>query len=180
MTATLEDVAALAGVSRGTASRAVTGHPHVATATRERVLAAAASADAGLGVVLRRLPVGDREGLADLAADRRLAGLVLVNPTPEALDAIPAATLARTVTLGRARSDVASVDMDNVGGATAALRHLLAAGRRRIPAMVGPPSMPCSAERTAAYRELMTAAGLPPWVISSDPQRGPATGDRAG
>lgn len=222
MTATLEDVAALAGVSRGTASRAVTGHPNVAPATRDRVLAAAgrlgyrpdrsaralaggtgdrvvvlslvhpwspatdpflasvvtgaaeASADTGLGVVLRRLPVGDREGLAALAADRRLAGLVLVNPTPEALDALPADTLTRTVTLGRARADVASVDMDNVGGATTALRHLLDTGRRRIPVMVGPSSMPCSAERMAAYLELMAAAGLPPRVIRSGPERGPA------
>lgn len=164
MTATLEDVAALAGVSRGTASRAVTGHPSVAADTRDRVLTAAtrlgyrpdrsaralaggsgdrvtvlslvhpwspvadpslasvvagaaeAAADTGLGVVLRRLPVGDRAGLAELAADRRLAGLVLVNPTAEALDALPAAALARTVTLGRARFDVTSMDMDNVGG----------------------------------------------------------------
>lgn len=222
MTATLEDVVALAGVSRATASRVVTGHPSVAAVTRERVLSAAArlgyrpdrsaralatgtgdrvtvlslvhpwspaadpflasvvagaaeaAATTGLGVVLRRLPVGDRAGLAELAADRRLAGLVLVNPTPEALDALPAAALARTVTLGRARADVASIDMDNVDGAGAALRHLLAAGRRRIPAMVGPSSMPCSAERMAAYLELMTAAGLPPRVIRSDPQRRPA------
>lgn len=219
---TLEDVAGRAGVSRGTASRALTGHPNVAAATRQRVLAAAAAlgyrpdraaralaggcgdrvavlslvhpwsptadpflasvvagaaeaaADTGLGVVLRRLPVGDREGLAELAADRRLAGLLLVNPTPEALAALPPATLARTVTLGRARPDVASVDMDNVGGATAALRHLLAAGRRRIPVMVGPSSMPCSAERMAAYLQLMTAAGLPTRVIRSDPRREPA------
>ena len=222
MTATLEDVAARAGVSRGTVSRVVTGHPSVAAATRDRVLAAAAelgyvpdrsaralargtgdrvtvlslvhpwspaadpflasvvagaaaaAADTGLGVVLRRLAVGDRTGLAELAADRRLAGLVLVNPTPEALDALPAAALARTVTLARARADVASIDMDNVGGATAALRHLLAPGRRRIPVMVGPSSMPCSTERMAAYLELMTAAGLPPLVIRSDPQRRPA------
>lgn len=222
MTATLEDVAALAGVSRGTASRAVTGHPSVAAATRARVLSAAAqlgylpdrsaralaagggdrvavvslvhpwspatdpflasvvagaaeaAADTGLGVVLRRLPVGDRTGLAELAADRRLAGLVLVNPTPEALDALPAAALARTVTLGRARAAVTSIDMDNVGGPTTALRHLLAAGRRRIPTMVGPSSMPCSAERIAAYLELMSAAGLPTRVIRSDPQRRPA------
>ncbi len=222
MTATLEDVAALAGVSRGTASRAVTGQRNVAPHTRERVLAAAArlgyrpdrsaralaggsgdlvavlslvhpwspatdpflasvvagaaeaAAETGLGVVLRRLLVDDRTGLAELAGDRRLAGLVLVNPTPAAVDALPTRTLARTVTLGRARADVASVDMDNVGGAAAALRHLLAAGRRRIPAMVGPSSMPCSAERTAVYLELMAAAGLPPQVIRSEPQRGPA------
>lgn len=40
--------------------------------------------------------------------------------------------------------------------------------------MVGPSSMPCSAERMAAYLELMAAAGLPPRVIRSDPQRRPA------
>jgi DNA-binding LacI/PurR family transcriptional regulator len=225
MAVRLEDVAARAGVSRGTASRAVSGHPSVAAETRERVLVAAAAlgyrpdgaaralaggggdrvavvslvhawspptdpflasvvagaaeaaGDLGLGVVLRRLPVGDRTGLAALAADRRLAGLVLVNPTPEALDALPAAVLTRTVTLGRSRADVASIDMDNAGGASTGLRHLLAAGRSRVPVMVGPSSMPCSAERIAAYLELMRAAGLPPRVIRSAPRRDAA--DRA-
>ena len=39
----IADVAALAGVSKATASRALSGHEHVAPATRERVLAAAES-----------------------------------------------------------------------------------------------------------------------------------------
>jgi DNA-binding LacI/PurR family transcriptional regulator len=216
---TLEDVAARAGVSRGTASRALTGHPYVAAATRQRVLAAAAdlgyrpdlaarslaggrgdrvailslvhpwspaedpflaavtagaaeaAAAAGVGVLLRRLPVGDRAGLAELAADRRLAGLVLVNPTPAVLGALPAAMLARTVTLGGSRPDVPSVDMDNVGGARQALEHLLASGRRRITALVGPASMPCSGERLAVYADRMAAAGLRTRVLRSAPQR---------
>lgn len=218
----LEDVAAHAGVSRGTASRALTGHPQVATDTRGRVLAAAAdlgyvadlaarslaggrgdrvavlslvhpwspvedpflaavtagaaeaAATAGVGVLLRRLPVGDRAGLAELAADRRLAGLVLVNPTPEVLAALPAPVLARTVTLGGCLPAVPSVDMDNAGGVAEALEHLLAAGRRRITAMVGPPSMPCSAERITAYTGQLAAHGLPARVVRSAPLRGPA------
>jgi len=39
---TLKDVAALAGVSLGTASRVLTGHPSTSTRSRERVTAAAA------------------------------------------------------------------------------------------------------------------------------------------
>ena len=218
----LEDVAGRAGVSRGTASRALTGHPHVARATRERVLAAAAelgyrpdlaarslaggpgdqvavlslvhpwspaedpflaavvagaaeaAAATGVGVLLRRLPVGDRAGLAELAADRRLAGLVLVNPTVEVLAALPATTLARTVTLGGCRPDVPSVDMDNVGGVTQALEHLLAGGRRRVLALVGPTSMPCSAERLDTYARRLAGHGLPARSLRSAPLRSAA------
>jgi DNA-binding LacI/PurR family transcriptional regulator len=65
--------------------------------------------------------------------------------------------------------------MDNVGGATQALEHLLAAGRRRITAMVGPTSMPCSAERLAAYARRMAGYGLPNRAIRSAPLRPAAT-----
>jgi DNA-binding LacI/PurR family transcriptional regulator len=228
VTATLEDVAARAGVSRGTASRALGDHPHVAAATRRRVLAAAAelgyrpdraaralagdtgdrvtvlslvhpwspvedpflaavaagaaeaAAETGFGVVLRRLPVGDRAGLAELAADRRLAGLVLVNPIAAVLDALPAAVLARTVTLGGTHPAAASVDMDNAGGATLALRHLLRGDRRRITVMLGPESMPCSAERLAACTAVLDGYGLTARVLRSAPQRGPAAAAFAG
>lgn len=217
---TLEDVAARAGVGRGTASRALTGAPNVAAHTRRRVLAAAAelgyatdaaaralaggpgdrvaivslvhdwspaedpflaavvagaaaaAGAAGLGVTLHRIAVG--AALDAVAADRRLAGLILVNPVPAALDALPAAVLRRTVTLGGCRPDVPSVDMDNVGGAVAAVTHLLAAGRRRIVAMIGPDSLPCAAERLGTYERLLAGHGLRPRHVRSAPQRGPA------
>ena len=218
---TLEDVAARAGVGRGTASRALTGAPNVAAYTRQRVLeaaaelgyaadataralaggrgdrvaivslvhdwspehdpflasltagAATAAAEAGLAVTLHRVPVGS--GLSAIADDRRLAGLVIVNPVPEALDALPAAVLRRTVTLGRCRTDVTSVDMDNIGGSLQALAHLLSRGRRRILAMVGPETMPCAAERLSAYAEVMEGHGLRPSSVRSAPRRGSAT-----
>jgi DNA-binding LacI/PurR family transcriptional regulator len=66
------------------------------------------------------------------------------------------------------------VDMDNAGGAAAALRHLLGSGRRRVTVMVGPPSMPCAAERLAACETVLGEYGLPGRVIRSAPQRGPA------
>lgn len=63
------------------------------------------------------------------------------------------------------------MDGTNVGGATAAVQHLLDSGRRRITAMVGPASMPCSAERLAAYAERLAAYGLRRRVVRSDPLR---------
>lgn len=220
---TLEDVAVRAGVSRGTASRALAGHPNVAAPTRRRVLDAAAglgyqpdaaaralaggrgdrvaivslvhdwsppedpflaavtagaaeeATAAGLGVTLRRIAVGDRAGFGELVTDPRLAGLVLVNPVPEALEALPADVLRRTVTLGGCRPDVPSVDIDNVGGSIRALEHLLAHGRRRVSVMIGPSSLPCSAERLAVYTAMMAEHGLPVRTVRSAPIRGPAT-----
>jgi DNA-binding LacI/PurR family transcriptional regulator len=54
-TATLQEVADLAGVSRGTASRALSGQGRVSAETRERVRAAAASLDFSLNSGARNL-----------------------------------------------------------------------------------------------------------------------------
>ena len=51
---TIKDVAALAGVSLGTASRVLTGHPSTSTRSRERVTAAAAR----LGYTVTSIPAG--------------------------------------------------------------------------------------------------------------------------
>ncbi|WP_047870939.1 LacI family DNA-binding transcriptional regulator [Nocardiopsis sp. RV163] len=52
------------------------------------------------------------------------------------------------------------VDIDNVGGARMAIRHLLDRGRRRVAAITGPLDMNAGVERLRGYREVMASAGL--------------------
>ncbi|MFI6574758.1 LacI family DNA-binding transcriptional regulator [Nocardiopsis sp. NPDC050513] len=53
------------------------------------------------------------------------------------------------------------VDMDNVGGARAAVRHLLDTGRRRVATITGPQDMTAGLARLTGYREVLTEAGIP-------------------
>ncbi|NKY97658.1 LacI family DNA-binding transcriptional regulator [Nocardiopsis alborubida] len=52
------------------------------------------------------------------------------------------------------------VDIDNIGGARVAIRHLLERGCRRVAAITGPLDMNAGVERLRGYREVMAAAGL--------------------
>ncbi|GAA4596541.1 LacI family DNA-binding transcriptional regulator [Planotetraspora phitsanulokensis] len=75
-------------------------------------------------------------------------------------DPIPAA-LARmrvpVVSYGRPAVNIALpyVDNDNVGGAEAAVRHLLDRGRRRIATIAGPPDMIAGQDRLTGYRTVL-------------------------
>ena len=60
------------------------------------------------------------------------------------------------------------VDADNLGGATAAVRHLIGTGRRRIAAIAGPQDMIAAVDRLAGYRATVRAAGLPEHVAIGD------------
>ena len=53
------------------------------------------------------------------------------------------------------------VDVDNRGGAGAAVDHLLASGRRHIATIAGPQDMPPGADRLAGYHETLARAGQP-------------------
>jgi DNA-binding LacI/PurR family transcriptional regulator len=50
------------------------------------------------------------------------------------------------------RSELPYVGVDNVGGATAATRHLLTSGRKRIATIAGPQDMVGGLDRLAGYR----------------------------
>lgn len=52
------------------------------------------------------------------------------------------------------------VDVDNRGGAGAAVAHLLETGRRRVATIAGPQDMPPGADRLAGYHETLARAGL--------------------
>jgi DNA-binding LacI/PurR family transcriptional regulator len=75
-------------------------------------------------------------------------------------DPLPAA-LARmrvpVVSYGRpaVNIDLPFVDNDNVGGAEAAVRHLLDRGRRRIATIAGPPDMIAGQDRLTGYRTVL-------------------------
>jgi len=53
------------------------------------------------------------------------------------------------------------VDVDNRGGASRAVDHLVAIGRRRIATIAGPQDMAAGSDRLAGYRTRISAAGLP-------------------
>ncbi|RIV37198.1 LacI family DNA-binding transcriptional regulator [Micromonospora radicis] len=65
-------------------------------------------------------------------------------------------------------ADVPYVDVDQVGGVTRAVRHLIDGGRRRIATIAGPQDMVAGIERLAGYRETVAAAGLPELVAIGD------------
>ncbi|GAA3635970.1 LacI family DNA-binding transcriptional regulator [Microlunatus ginsengisoli] len=52
------------------------------------------------------------------------------------------------------------VDVDNVGGARAATRHLIRLGRRRIGTVTGAMDMHAATHRLAGWRDVMSEAGL--------------------
>jgi LacI family transcriptional regulator len=57
--------------------------------------------------------------------------------------------------------DADCVLLDNLGGARAAVEHLLGQGHRRIAYVADPDTLYTAGERLAGYREAMTAAGAP-------------------
>jgi DNA-binding LacI/PurR family transcriptional regulator len=133
--------------------------PYLATVT---TAAAVVAGRRGLGAALRWSPADAAPRLlAELAADRSVHGVVLVNTTWAALEAVPPALRGRVVSIGIGSAAVPAVDVDSLAGATAVLRHLVGTGRRRI-AMVEPPSwLPCAQRLCRAYATVLGEAGLP-------------------
>jgi DNA-binding LacI/PurR family transcriptional regulator len=210
---TLEEVAAHAGVGRGTASRVVNGGAHVSEAAREAVLRAVEE----LGYVPNRAArslvtrLTDSVALVVSESEERFFGepffagivrsasaaltesgrqLFLTVAQSDASRSVLENHLTRqhvdgvlllsihgddplanhleerglpTVFGGRpAGQDVLSyVDIDNVAGAEEAVRHLVAAGRRRIGTITGPGDMMAGVGRLEGYRRALRAAGLP-------------------
>src|SRR3954452_8371639 len=118
----------------------------------------------GIGVVpVRR--ADPARALDALARDRTVAGVVLVNTTPEMLAAVPRALHGRVVSIGIGDEVVPSFDVDNAGGGRRAAEHLIRSGRRRIAMITGPPWLPCSWRAVEAYRAAVEAAGLPVRIV---------------
>ena len=214
---TLTTVARIAGLSRGTASRALRGDPNVSAAAlaavrraaemvgyrpdlNARSLALGRSGSIGLLVsesndrvfhdpffaeaargahrelsrhgtqlvlMLSQTPQ-ERARALDFAAGRHLDGVLLISvrgddPVHETLLAqrIPVVFCGR-VSAARTESGLWWVDADNRGGARAAVRHLVQAGRRRIAILGGPSDLSVGRERVAGWRDELRASGLDP------------------
>jgi DNA-binding LacI/PurR family transcriptional regulator len=208
---TLEEVAARAGVGRGTVSRVINGSPRVSERAKTAVEAAiaelgyvpnrAARALAGnrtdaialvipepetrlfaepyfsdiirgigaeladtdmqLLLTLIRTPK-ERARFAQYLEAHRVDGVLLVSvheddPLPDLLE-----QLDMPAVLNGRRSDleaVSYVDADNVGGARAAVAHLIERGRRRVATITGPPDMYVARSRLEGYRQAVAAGG---------------------
>ncbi|MCW2946703.1 MAG: LacI family transcriptional regulator [Actinoallomurus sp.] len=82
-----------------------------------------------------------------------LASLHGADPLPAALSRAGIPMVCSERTLGPV--SVPYVGVDNVGGAVAALRHLLDAGRNRIATIAGPQDMIAGIDRLTGYREAL-------------------------
>ena len=212
-------IAALAGVSKGTVSRALDDDPRVSEKTRARIKeiarqqnyrpnAAAVSLARRrtntVGLVIPSAPralsdpfyleflggVGDHlitkgynillspltddgPGHIKLLETSRIDGLILTEPEQD--DARIAYLQAREIPfvfLGQTSgSDAIWVDGDNVGGARAAVNHLLALGHQRIGCIAGSMNLVSGGNRLAGYITALAAAGVPfrpELVVESD------------
>jgi LacI family repressor for deo operon, udp, cdd, tsx, nupC, and nupG len=210
MTASIEDVARLAGVSIATVSRSLRGLPDVAASTRDRVLAAARELDyvaspfaarlasgrtATVGIVM---PFVNRwyfaEVLGAVEAVLHDAGfdLLLYNlrdpegrdrfftemPARKRVDALVVASLVLTApetdtllalgvpigVLGVEHDQFYCTRIDDHGGASMAVSHLLDLGHRRIGLIAGDMADPMRFtpphQRRRGYIDTLEAAGI--------------------
>lgn len=135
-----------------------------------RFLAAAARAagDEGCGVVARWLPLASPHLLDEIASDRSVAGVVLVNTTYEVLRAVPRRLGGRVVSVGVGTPDVPSVDVDSAPAVESLVRHLYSSGRRSIAMIEGPGWLPCTRAQTRAYARVMDEVGAPIRAVQGD------------
>ncbi|WP_344778510.1 LacI family DNA-binding transcriptional regulator [Gryllotalpicola kribbensis] len=116
-------------------------------------------------------PVGwERRSLSRLAGTL-IDGAILVTPTAVATDT-PIPVVAIDPHTGR--GGPSTVDADNVGGARAAVEHLISLGHRRIAHLRGRADLESSHRREEGYRRCLEQAGIPfdpSLVIDGDYQR---------
>lgn len=105
----------------------------------------------------------ERDRLTQTVATHRVDGVLLVSVHSD--DRLPSMLEDMglpTVLAGRRNADerLSYVDSDNVGGAAAAVRHLLHRGRTRIATITGPLDMDVSRSRLAGWRTAHEGAGV--------------------
>ncbi|REJ34101.1 MAG: hypothetical protein DIU83_04655 [Bacillota bacterium] len=84
---------------------------------------------------------------------------------------VPFAFLGTCEENGRVAEGLSFVDGDNIGGARAAVEHLIALGHRRIACVTGAAGLVSTRHRLEGYRQAMAAAGLPVderWIVDGE------------
>lgn len=119
----------------------------------------------GMSVSLRPMPLDDERVLDQLARDRDLAGVVLVNAHARMLEQVSRRMPGRVVSIGAGAAGVPLVDIDNRHSTSVLTEHLLDAGRRRIVFVSGPTRVSCTSRAREGYAEVMVAAGLPVRIV---------------
>ncbi|WP_321893910.1 LacI family DNA-binding transcriptional regulator [Paraburkholderia tropica] len=126
-------------------------------------------ARAGLDSIVSLRALDDKLALSEI--DRmmglRAAGIILISKPREPQSILPMAKLLPCVYLGKSIRfrNVSTVDIDDAGGVTQAVEHLIALGHKRIAHIAGTTEISAK-ERTDAYRAAMDAAGLTPIVFA--------------
>ncbi|GIJ07535.1 LacI family DNA-binding transcriptional regulator [Micromonospora andamanensis] len=128
------------------------------------------AADKQLVLMLAGSPAG-HERVARYTTGRHVDGVLFASlhgadPLPARLAALGIPVVCSGRPLDGA--DVPYIDVDQVGGVTLAVRHLIDSGRRRIATIAGPQDMVAGIERLAGYRDTVLAAGLPEMVAVGD------------
>lgn len=99
----------------------------------------------------------------------RVDGLIVLSPYLDDLGLSATATQLPVILMnGGAVGDMASIAVDNRGGAIAAVQHLCEIGRRRIAHISGPAGNLEAEARLAGYAEAVVAAGMDPLTVDGD------------
>jgi LacI family transcriptional regulator len=126
-------------------------------------LSHAASAQ-GYHLMLEPIPLDAEAGAyTRLIRERHVDGIILSGPRSDDQDLLRIYSEgAPVVLMGRLPStDIPFVDVDNVGGALTATRHLIELGHRRIGLITNAdPEYTASADRLSGYRQALESAGL--------------------
>ncbi|MEG3634195.1 LacI family DNA-binding transcriptional regulator [Micromonospora palythoicola] len=128
------------------------------------------AADKQLVLMLAGSPAG-HERVARYTTGRHVDGVLFASlhgadPLPARLAALGIPVVCSGRPLDGA--EVPYIDVDQVGGVTRAVRHLIDSGRRRIATIAGPQDMVAGIERLSGYRDTVAAAGLPEMVAVGD------------
>lgn len=130
-----------------------------------------ACSDYGIQLAFNVLDIADENlrKLPTLLGDERIGGLILIGALPRAVvEALGRASSAPYVLVDNWAPDLPgdSVMLDNVGGMSAVVEHLMARGHRQI-LFVSGPEHPSIVERRRAYEEVLARRHLQPQVIET-------------
>ncbi|MBA0127059.1 LacI family DNA-binding transcriptional regulator [Haloechinothrix sp. YIM 98757] len=122
------------------------------------------------GLQLLLSTAGSREEharMAEYLTSHHVDGVMLISEhrddtLPTQLDAAGVRYVHGGRPLGTGDEPVSYVDIDNIGGARAATRYLLGAGRRRVATITGPQDMMAGLDRRRGYEDALREAGGAP------------------